>query len=162
MILGITRPTLCGLAVLVVVAGCGSSSPTNRSGTPTSGGAAPSQLLGTYTTKLKPSDLSNNLELHQSSPSYKLTIATSGGTNGGPAFTITNATQGVFESSSFEVHGTRVFVNQVECPAGGTENDEYAYKLTGSTLTLTMIQNQCRDHAEQIVLTSEPWRKTSG
>ena len=96
------------------------------------------------------------MELHQSSPSYKLTIANTGGTNGGPALTITNATQGVFESAPFTVSGTTVFINGEECPEGGSVslvNDQYAYKLVGTTLTFTTIKNRCRNPALQRVLT---------
>jgi hypothetical protein len=158
-----TRPALGVVSILALATACGSSNSSSQ-GSPTTRAQAPGDLSGTYASVLKRSDLPNNLELRQSSLRWRLTIANSGGVNGGPAFTITNATQGVVETSPFAVQGTRILIRHEECTAGGGQrfyDNEYAYKLTGRTLTLTVIKNQCRDHVAKTVLTSEPWQKIS-
>src|SRR4051812_49425232 len=102
--------------------GCGSDEkfansttpPPQRTRTP-----APAKLLGTYTTKLKPSDLPPNLppELADGSPEWKLTIANSGGIDNGSVFGIANVKEGSLEAPSFSVIGDRVLLHREECAA---------------------------------------------
>ena len=172
MVLTTTGRTVLMVAVVVLSTGCGSSNRTNHADNGLRSGVG-DNLLGTYTTTLKPSDLHEidraevcacSPELHQSSLTWKLEISNSGGTNGGSAFTIKNS-RGVLESSSFSVEATKILLRQEECTAGDREhlyNNEYGYRLAGRTLTFTTIRNRCRDRVAQTVLTSERWEKGSG
>jgi hypothetical protein len=154
------------LLIVVLLTGCGSGNSSMRATSHAeNGGPAPVAVVGRYTVTLKRGDLPANTELAQSSLSWTLTIANSGGPNGGRAFTITNATQGVLESSSFRVEGTNILLHQEECTASGGEklyDNEYSYKVTGQTLRFTTIKNQCSDRVAQTVLTSEPWTRIAG
>jgi hypothetical protein len=154
--------------LVLLIAACGSSG-SSRTTRPhpssTDVAHAPSDLLGTYTTTLKRGDLPTKppRELTYGPRTWKLTIANSGGPNGSDAFTIANASLGPLESSPFSVQGNNILLHNEECDAGGTAtfyDNEYSYKLTGQTLTLTTIKNQCSDQVTRTILTSEPWRKT--
>ena len=132
------RMTFC-VGVVLVVVGCGASSsttpaePQQAPGTP---GQPPSALWGTYSTTLKPTDLSHHppRELTDGSRTWELTITKSGGGNGGHAFTIANAKLGEFESSRFEIEGDTITLSREECDAGGSVklyDNKYSYTLTG-------------------------------
>ena len=164
---GLPRMTFC-VGVVLIVVGCGASSstkpakPQQAPGTP---GQRPSALLGTYTTTLKPTDLSPHppRELTDGSRTWELTITKSGGGNGGHAFTIANAKLGEFESSPFRIEGDTITLSGEECNAGGSVNlydNKYSYTLTGQTLTFTPVTNRCSDQVSRTILTSEPWKKT--
>jgi hypothetical protein len=152
------------LALLIAACGSSSSSKTTRPHPPSTAVAhAPSNLLGTYTTTLKRSDLPTKPPpaLTFGSRTWKLTIANSGGVNGGDAFRIANATRGELEDSPFSVQGNDVLLHNEACDASNKLLDnEYSYKLAGQTLTFTTIKNQCSDQVARTILTSEPWRKT--
>jgi hypothetical protein len=163
-----SRAWLLPGALALLLAACGSSKPTRPS--PPSGGAAqvPSSLLGKYTTKLKRSDLPGKPppELTEGSRTWKLTIAHSGGVNGRPTFTITNAHApfGPLESSPFSVQGNDILLHNEECDARNSAtllDNEYSYKLSGQTLIFKTVKNQCSDQVAQTILTSEPWRRTA-
>jgi hypothetical protein len=162
------RSPLGLLAVgLIAAAGCGSDDDSKTSAKAPAKAperAAPKELLGSYTTTLKRSDLPPNpaQELTAGSTKWKLTIANSGGVGNGPAFTIANADLGVLESSSFGVRGDRVLLHKEECAAGGNERfyeNQYSYGLPANTLTFTTVKNSCPDDVAQTILTSEPWTK---
>jgi hypothetical protein len=153
--------------LVLLIAACGSSgSKSTRPNPPSPGLArAPSSLLGTYTTTLKPSDLppKPRPELTQGSRTWKLTIANSGGINGGDAFRIANASLGEFEDSLFTVRRNAILLHNEECEAGNTAtllDNSYSYKLVGQTLTFRTIKNRCSDQVSRTILTSEAWRKT--
>jgi hypothetical protein len=143
--------------------GCGSDDDSSKSATKPAEQAAPKELLGSYTTKLKPSDLpSNPPEELSGSTKWNLTIANSGGPNNGPAFTIADAGSNTLESSSFGVRGDRILLHREECAAGGTQRlyeNEYRYQLRGKTLTFTTVKNSCSDNVAKTILTGEPWTK---
>jgi hypothetical protein len=93
---------------------------------------------------------------------WNLRIATSGGQNNGPAFTIADAGNNTLESSSFGVRGDRILLHREECAAGGTQRlyeNEYRYQLRGKTLTFTTVKNSSSDKVAETILTGEPWTK---
>lgn len=152
------------VAGLVAVAGCGSDDDSSKSPAKPAERGAPKELLGTYTTKLEPSDLPSNpaQELTAGPPTWKLTIANSGGLDNGRAFTIANASLGPLESSSFGIRRDRILLHREECAAGGSYHfyeNEFSYRLSGRTLTLETVKNSCQDKVAETILTSEPWTK---
>src|SRR3954454_12001855 len=85
-------------AGMCIAGGCGGDDDSDTSGSKSSKAAAepvPAELLGTYETSLKKSDLPANPpgELTEGTD-WKLTIAKTGGVNDGPVFAIANAEAG--------------------------------------------------------------------
>jgi hypothetical protein len=153
-----------GVVTVMATGACGSDGGSDTgSSAPAVQARAPAKLLGTYTTKLKPSDLPANApdELTHSSMDWKLTIANSGGVDNGPVFAIANGTGGSLENPSFGVKGDLVLLHREECAAGPKPfyDNQYRYKLSGKTLTLSKVKNQCSDQVALTILTSEPWTK---
>jgi hypothetical protein len=162
---GQARIAATGLLAVVVAAGCGSSSAQKTSAPSRAKAAIPNTLLGSYSTRLKPRDLPANPppELTDRGTGWKLTIARTGGSDNGPAFTIINPKLGVLESSAFEVRGDRIVLRREECAAAGGEHfydNEYQFTLAGDALTFKTIRNRCADRIAEVILTSEPWKKT--
>jgi hypothetical protein len=152
------------VAAVVVVAGCGSDDDASESSAKPAERGAPKELLGTYTTKLEPSDLPPNPAPELTSPhtTWTLTIANSGGAGNGRAFTIANTGLGPLESSSFGIRGDRILLHREECAAGGSVHlyeNEYSYRLSGRTLTLETVKNSCKDKVAESILASGPWTK---
>jgi hypothetical protein len=160
----------CGAAVAAValfaVIGCGSDDPSTTTTAPAKAAvSAAAGLVGTYTTRLKASDLPPNPppELTDGSTEWKLTIATTGGIDNGPVFAIANGERGSLENPSFSVEGDRVLLHREECAAGGQPHfyeNEYRYRSSANTLTFTKVKNLCPDEVALTILTSEPWTKT--
>lgn len=154
------------LALLIAACGSSGSNQSTRPNRPSTGVAhAPSNLLGTYTSTLKRSDLPTKPppELTDGSLTWELTIAKSGGVNGGPTFTIAN-NRGILEASPFSVQGNDVLLHNEECDAANSAtllDNSYSYKLAGQTLTFRTVKNHCSDQVSRTILTSETWRKTS-
>jgi hypothetical protein len=163
----IRRPLLAiGLVTLVGAGGCGSDGDSDTTGTASAKQAeeqAPAELLGSYTTTLKASDLPPNPpdELTHGSKQWKLTIANSGGIDNGPVFAIANGQAGSLENPSFGVKGDLVLLHREECASGDKPfyENEYRYKLAGKRLTLSSVKNLCPDEVALTILTSEPWTK---
>jgi hypothetical protein len=167
--LGMFRHPLAPFALaMIAVGGCGSdddSATSSQAPTKRAEAQAPAELLGSYTTTLKRSDLPPNPppELTDGSMAWKLTIAKSGGIDNGPVFAIANAKLGTLESPSFSVEGDRVLLHREECASGGQARfyeNEYRYNLRGKTLTFTKVKNSCPDEVALTILTSEPWTKS--
>jgi len=163
------HPLAIVVLATVVAGGCGSD---DDSQTPTPApfkraeGRPPKELLGSYVTRLKASDLPPNppQELTDGSRGWKLTSANSGGIDNGPVFAIANAKLGALESPSFGVEGDRVLLHREECAAGGKTRfyeNQYRYKLSGKTLTFTKVKNSCPDEVALTILTSKPWTKVA-
>ena len=57
--------------------------------------------------------------------------------------------------------GDTLVLEDEECAATGTTtfNNEYTWELSGSTLTLTTVKNDCPDRVAETILTSHPWAK---
>jgi hypothetical protein len=168
----VQRAAKLGILVMLIGAGgCGSDDDSEPSREPAKPAAqkpaaskAPSELLGTYMTTLKQSDLPPNpaSELTDGMPKWELTIANSGGLDNGPVFSIASAKLGSFEGPSFSVRGDRITLHREECAAGGDVRfyeNEYRFELSGKTLTFTEINNSCPDKVALTVLTSRPWTK---
>jgi hypothetical protein len=167
LLAGWLRPATVIAVALMVTTGCGSDDDSEKSETASSeraAGRVPGELLGTYTTELKRSDLPPNPppELTGGSMAWKLTIANSGGVDNGRVFAIASAEGESLEGPSFSVKGDRILLHREECAAGGAEHfyeNEYRYKLSGKTLVLTKVKNACPDQVALTILTSEPWTK---
>jgi hypothetical protein len=155
--------TLSAIA-LVAAAGCGGSDDGSGGSSKTPAEApAPVDLVGTYTTTLKPADLPAGApaELTSGSKQWKLTIANSGGVDDGPVFAIANGELGALENPSFGVKDDVILLHREECGAGGKPfyENAYRYELSGKTLTLTKVKNGCADKVAETILTSEGWTK---
>lgn len=164
----VARARVLGVVAVAALAGCGSDSgSSSSSSTSSSSGASaavPADLLGTYATKLKQGDLppSPPPELTAGSGAWRLTIAKSGGVNGGNAFSIADPAHGELETSSFVVKGDTITLVHEECAAGGTENfydNQYRFTKSGNTLKFTTVKNQCPDKIAETILTKEPWKQ---
>jgi hypothetical protein len=147
----------CALAALVL-AGCGGGSNAED--------AVPAELVGTYTTTLEKSDLPkpDQPEFVDGGLEWSMTIATSGGPDGGPVLEIRSADEkvGDLEGPSLSVDGDRLLLKNEECAqeVGYTFYDnEYSWKLEGSALTIDTVENQCADRVAETILTAEPWTK---
>jgi hypothetical protein len=159
------------LVLLIGAGGCGSDDDPQPSREPAKPAAqkpaaskAPSELLGTYTTTLKQSDLPANPppELTDGTPKWELTIANSGGIDDGPVFGIAKAKLGSLEGPSFSVSGDRITLHREECDASGDARfyeNEYSFELKGKSLTFSEIKNRCPDKVALTILTSRPWTK---
>ena len=155
------------IGVLALFAsGCGSdgdSDATRAASTKPKEQRAPDKMLGTYTTTLKSGDLPSAppAELTHGSMTWKLTIANSGGVDDGPVLAIANSELGSLENPSFGVKGDVILLHREECASGDKPfyENQYRYTLSGKTLTLTKVRNQCPDEVALTILTSEPWTK---
>jgi hypothetical protein len=154
-------------SVVPIAAGCGGAhgGPSSSTGA-ANGGPPPASLVGSYATTLKPSDIPPNAppELTQGSRGWTLRIASQGGANGTPAFTIANGEMGVLESPSLSVAGKTLLLHREECPnRAGTNyafvNSRYRWALRGKTLRLSDGKGFCADKVAVTILTAEPWSK---
>src|SRR3954470_8333563 len=164
------RATLIAVAFAAIAGGCGSdaSSATSSSGTTqasTPAASVPQDLVGTYTTTVRKADLppSPPPEL-TGTKDWKLTVAKTGGVDGGPVFAISSSL-GNLESPTFTSDGKIVVIKREECAAGGNTrfyDNEYAYTVKGDALRFTTVKNQCPDKVAETILTSRAWKRTSG
>ena len=150
-------------SLALALGGCGSDDAADTKTAPAAAGnPAPANLVGTYAMRLKPADLPSNppRELTEGSNRWKLKIANTGGPDGAPSFTISNAQLGVLESSRLSTSGDRVLLHDEECAAGPPlVESAYRWSLSGKTLTLTTIKNGCKDGIAKTLLTAEPWTR---
>ena len=152
--------TVTGVLVLLVAlagVGCGGSS--NDS-------AVPPELVGSFTTTLKSSDLPADppAEINDAGMNWTLTIAETGAADGGPVLAIGTDTQGNLESSSLRVEGDKLLIDHEVCAASGSTvsyDNEYLWALEGGTLTISPKVNQCEDDVALTILTSQPWKKAT-
>lgn len=159
------RGLAIGATAAIAAGGCGGSDDSSGGSAPAAEGKAPAQLVGAYTTTLKPSDLPADApeELTSGSKVWKLTIANSGGVDDGPVFAIANGELGALENPSFGVKDDVILLHREECGAGDKPfyENAYRYELSGKTLTLTKVKNGCPDEVALTILTSEPWTKAN-
>jgi hypothetical protein len=149
------RVTIVGACALVLT-GCGGSSTTDD--------GVPAELVGTYTTTLEQSSVPADAPPELEAGDWELVIATSGAPDDGPALAINNPTKGNLEAPGLTVDGDTLVLEKEECAANGSTtfyDNEYSWKLSGSTLTLTTVKNDCPDHVAETILTSNPWTKQS-
>jgi hypothetical protein len=146
-------------ACAIALAGCGGSSSSEE--------AVPSELVGTYTSTLEQSDLPKNAAPELEAGDWETVVATSGAPDGGPALAINYLPEGEdgnLEAAGLAVEGDRFLLEDEECAAGSDGqyafyDNEYSWKLTGSTLTLATVTNDCPDRVAETILTSHPWTK---
>ena len=159
------RGLALGAIAAIAAGGCGGSDDSSDGSAPAAEGEGAAQLVGAYTTTLKPSDLPAHTpaELTSGSKQWKLTIANSGGVDDGPVFAIANGELGALENPSFGVKDDVILLHSEECAAGDKPfyENAYRYELSGKTMTLTKVKNGCPDQVALTILTSEPWTKTN-
>jgi hypothetical protein len=165
--MGIMRTGLaaCGLALAGLIStGCGGGGGSSSSST-SAGGPPPAELVGTYTTTLKRSDLPKPVPPEFTSGlKWELKIARSGGIDNAPNLVINNlpSTGGCcLENPTLSVSGDTLNLTHETCESSGYTfvNSAYRWKLSGKTLLLTLTKPGCPDKVAQTILASEPWRK---
>ena len=142
------------LAWALLLAGCGGSSSTEES--------VPPELVGTYSATLEQSDVPANAPPELEAGEWELVIATEGAADGGPVLAINHPVEGNLEGPGLTVDGDRLLLEDEECAEGtgyAFYDNEYNWELTGSTLTLSTVKNDCRDRVAETILTSQPWTK---
>lgn len=167
---------LACFALILSLAACGGDSDDETGGEAaatttaatdgTKAGLAPDELVGTFTTTLEKSDLAADPppELADGGPSWVIRIGNEGGPGDGPFLAIDSAKEGFgnLEAPALRVEGDRLMLVDEECAAGGETmfyDNEYRWELSGRTLTITTIKNQCSDRVAETILTSRPWAK---
>jgi hypothetical protein len=141
--------------LVVALAGCGGSS--------SSDSTPPAELVGTYTTTLESSDIPANAAPELEAGQWKLVISTTGAPDDGPSLAIDNATKGNLEAPGLKVDGDHLTLVKEECAQDSGYvfyDNEYSWEMSGTTLELTTVENNCPDHVAETILTSGPWTKT--
>jgi hypothetical protein len=150
-----SMPLAAALALaLSVLGGCGGGSDADD--------GVPAELVGRYTTTLQASDIPANSAPELTSGEWELVIATAGAADGGPQLAINHPAEGNLEGPGLTVDGDRFVLEEEECAqeTGYVFYDnEYSWKLSGSTLTLATVKNDCPDRVAETILTSRPWAK---
>jgi len=151
---------LSALAAGIATGGCGGDSADNS-------GAPPDELVGTYNTTLRTSDVAGNdaPELKAADGNkWILRIGSTGGPDDGPFLAIDVAEGDNLEAPSLRVEGDRLMLNDEECarPGGGYDfyDNEYTWSLDGDNLVIETVKNQCPDRVAETILTSRPWTKS--
>ena len=136
-----------------------------RSGAaPPPGGAAPKQLVGTFTTKLTRADQLRwpKDALFIAEPRWTLVIANSG-SGASPRVLGLRPTKSGGPSIPFGVAGSRIYLRCLSddgFPIRG--HSTYTWSLVGRTLRFVLVSQPCKspdDRSQVVVLTSEPWHK---
>lgn len=151
----VARFVILGICALTLT-GCGGGSASDE--------GPPAQLVGTYSTTLEQGDIPENAPPELEAGDWELVIATSGAADDGPSLAINNPTKGNLEAPGLTVDGDRLVLENEECAANDTTtfyDNEYSWELTGSTLSLTPVTNDCSDRVAETILTSHPWTKQS-
>jgi len=149
-----TRALVCFLGGLLLVAmpGCGGSDSEG----------VPSELVGTYETSLQESDLPPNAPPELVADTWTLSIGELEGPEAGTFLALTAPENDVLEEPGLKVDDDVLTLTQEECAQEvgyAFYDNEYSWKLEGSTLTLTTVKNQCADRVAETILTSRPWAK---
>ena len=74
----------------------------------------------------------------------------------------TTPSRGSLEVPGLAVDGDRFLLEDEECAEEtgyAFYDNEYDWELTGSTLTLSTVKNDCPDRVAETILTSQPWTK---
>jgi hypothetical protein len=141
------------VALVVAASGCGGSG---------SEAAIPSELAGTYVTTLEARDLPADPPPELEAGRWELSIGDLEGADGGSFLAIDHPTEGTLEEPKLTIDGDVLQLGDEECAqtTGYTFYDnEYRFELSGSTLTLTTVKNDCPDRVAETILTSRPWTK---
>lgn len=154
------------IAVIPVTVACGADAPVTEPGeTPTEDvGAAPEELVGSYSMRLQRSDLPPDAppELTGGIGGWTLTISNSGGLNG-RSFEVVNNELGTLEEPSFHVEGDQISLESQECaalePPGTLVDSDYRWSLSGAELTFEVLTNGCPDDVMLTLLTANAWTR---
>src|SRR3954451_1746534 len=160
------RPILISTAALALAGlGCGgddeSSSATT---TPQAVVPPPAELLGTYTTTLKRSDVPDPAPPELDGQyRWTLRITKDGGPDNKPALTIVKPPDDVLESSPMAVTGDQLELTGEECAqtmGDSIVTSSYTWKAEGDSLRLTAVKRGCADKVSETILSAEPWKRS--
>jgi len=165
------RPILVSTAALALAGlGCGgddekaSSSSSAATTTPQAVAPPPAELLGTYTTTLKRSDVPEPAPPELDGQyRWTLRITKDGGPDDKPALTIVKPPDDVLESSPMAVTGDTLKLSGEECAAsmsGTGVTSSYTWKAEGDSLRLTTVKHGCADKVAETILSAEPWKRS--
>lgn len=162
------RRILISTAALALVgAGCGGddkASPSSSATTPQAAAPAPAELLGTYTTTLKRSDVPKPAPPELDGQyRWTLRITEDGGPDNKPALTIVKPPDDGLESSAMAVTGDELKLSGEECAqktGDSIVSSSYTWKAEGDSLRLTAVKHGCDDKVAETILTAEPWKRT--
>jgi hypothetical protein len=164
------RPILISTAALALAGlGCGgddektSSPPSAGTATPQAVAPPPAELLGTYTTTLKRSDVPDPAPPELDGQyRWTLRITKDGGPDDKPALTIVKPPDDVLESSAMAVTGDKLELTGEECAqtmGDSIVSSSYTWKAEGDRLRLTAVKHGCADKVAETILSSEPWKR---
>jgi hypothetical protein len=151
--------TLLGLILVagtIALPGCGGGGSSNE--------GVPPELLGMYTTTVEQGDVPASAGPELIPGTWKLVIGASGGPSGGPVLALKDPENATLEAPDLAVDGDRLKLTNEECAQQTGYvfyENEYSWKLDGSTLTVTTVKNQCPDRVAETILTSHPWTRQS-
>jgi hypothetical protein len=165
------RPILISTAALALALaglGCGgddekASSSSSATTTPQAVAPPPAELLGTYTTTLKRSDVPDPAPPELDGQyRWTLRITKDGGPDDKPALTIVKPPDDVLESSAMAVTGDKLELTGEECAqtmGDSIVSSSYTWKAEGDRLRLTAVKHGCADKVAETILSSEPWKR---
>jgi len=164
------RPILISTAALAL-AGLGCGGDDEKTSSPSSAGTAtpqavappPAELLGTYTTTLKRSDVPDPAPPELDGQyRWTLRITKDGGPDDKPALTIVKPPDDVLESSAMAVTGDKLELTGEECAqtmGDSIVSSSYTWKAEGDRLRLAAVKHGCADKVAETILSSEPWKR---
>jgi len=164
------RPILISTAALAL-AGLGCGGDDEKTSSPSSAGTAtpqavappPAELLGTYTTTLKRSDVPDPAPPELDGQfRWTLRITKDGGPDDKPALTIVKPPDDVLESSAMAVTGDKLELTGEECAqtmGDSIVSSSYTWKAEGDRLRLTAVKHGCADKVAETILSAEPWKR---
>jgi hypothetical protein len=141
----------CAFAALGL-AGCGGGE----------SGVVPAELAGTYVTTLEAGDLPANAPRELEAGRWELAIGELEGADAGSFLAIDHPIEGTLEEPKLTVDGDVLKLEDEECAQEtgyAFYDNEYRWELSGSTLTLTTVSNDCPDQVAETILTSRPWTR---
>ncbi len=154
------------IAVIPVTTACGADAPTSepRDQRTEDFGAATEELVGSYSMRLRRSDLPPDAphELSGGIGGWNLTISNSGGPYG-RSFEVVNKELGTLEEPSFVVDDDQISLENQECavmePPGTLVDSTYRWSRSGMELTFELLSNGCPDGVMVTLLTANPWTR---
>jgi hypothetical protein len=122
----------------------------------------PAELAGTYVTTLKATDLPANPPPELAAEKWELVIGQLEGADAGDFLALNGSDGETLEEPKLTVDGDALKLQDEECAQHtgyAFYDNEYRWELSGSTLTLTTVKNDCPDRVAETILTSRPWTK---
>lgn len=160
--------TIPVLALALLPAACGGSgereatTPAKSQPATAKPAAIPEELLGTWTTTLRKSDVPPRLQLNNP---FSVIIARDGGIDNAPSFTLADSTESIEgETSTPLFKGDTVTLHHEGClddDVGYRFYDNvYRYAVSGDTLRFSVVKNACKDREAESILTSRVFRRS--